>query len=285
MRTALLLAFAALAAMGVSDVLDRLLPLPPALEVVTGALTAIAILGGASYLGLYVLDGRHEELIRRRVLSPAQILWYCAMGPLLVAPVTLVNDVLASVTGMTAQAYGPADPSLFLLQLISSVLLVPALEEIFFRGYLQAALGRGWQGMVYSAGFFALMHADMIYLPRFLFALLASVVMLKADSILAPMIMHAGYNLAILLLTYMGLDGLFTGLTVISCVLRVGLTLAFIYALRRAWTARVVRLKFELPDINSWSRENMPLNRWEALMLAGTAIYVLLAAVITGVLA
>ena len=282
MRTALLLAFAALAAMGVSAVLDRLLPLPPALDVVMGALTAIAILGSASYLGLYVLDGRNEELIRRRVLSPAQILWYCAMGPLLVAPVTLVNDVLASVTGMTAQAYGPADPSLFLLQLISSVLLVPALEEIFFRGYLHSALGRGWQGMVYSAGFFALMHADMIYLPRFLFALLASVVMLKADSILAPMIMHAGYNLAILLLTYMGLDGLFTGLTVISCALRVGLTLAFVYVLRRAWTARVVRLKFELPDISG--RGGMKLSRREILLLGGAALAVLLAVVTTGVL-
>ncbi|MBR5560996.1 MAG: CPBP family intramembrane metalloprotease [Clostridia bacterium] len=284
MRTALLLAFAALAAMGVSALLDLLLPpLPPALDVVVDALTAIMILGSASYLGLYVIDGRHEELIRRRVLSPAQILWYSAMGPLLVAPVTLLQDVLASIVGMTAQTYGQADPSLFLLQLVSSVLLVPALEEIFFRGYLHSALGYGWKGMVYSAGVFALMHADMLYLPRFLFALLASVVMLKADSILAPMIMHAGYNLTILLLTYMGLDGLFTGLTVISCALRVGLTLAFIYALRRAWTARVVRLKFDLPDISG--RGGISLTRREILLLCGAAIAVLLAVVTTGVLA
>ena len=283
MRTALLLAFAVLAAMGVSALLDLLLPpLPPALDVVVDALTAIMILGSASYLGLYVIDGRHEELIRRRVLSPAQILWYSAAGPLLVAPVTLLQDVLASVTGMTAQASGQAEPSLFVLLLIRSVLLAPVLEEIFFRGYLHSALGRGWRGMVYSAGFFALMHADLIFLPRFLFGLLASVIMLRTDSILAPMIVHAGYNLAILLLTYLGLDGLFAGLSVLSCALRVGLTLAFVYVLRRAWTARVVRLKFDLPDI--YGRGALPFSRREILLLGGAAMAVLLAVAATGVL-
>ena len=289
MRSALLLALWAFVVAALSRLVPVILPgMPAAVLALLGMLFLLAGFGAAAYLGLYVLDGRHEELIPRRVLSPAQIMWYALLGVLAVAPASLCQDVLLGIFGVPAEAGGAgADASAFLLMLIRSVLLAPVLEELFFRGYLQGALARygKMQAVAAVSLIFALMHGDLLILPHAAIGALLGLVALRTDSILAPMLVHGCYNLSILLLTYLGLDGLFAGLSVISCALRVGLTLAFIYALRRAWTARVVRLKFELPDIDSWSRENMPLTRWEALLLASAAAYVLLAAVITGVLA
>lgn len=288
MRTALLLTLWTFSVTAVSRLVPAILPgMPAAVLALLGMLFSIAGFGTAAYLGLYVLDGRHEELIPRRVLGPAQMMWYALLGVLMTAPASLCQDVLLSIFGIAAEAGGAAmDASAFLLMMIRSALLAPVLEELFFRGYLQGALAR--YGKMQAAAAvslaFALMHGDMLILPHAAVGAMLGLIVLKTDSILAPMLVHGCYNLTILLLSYLGLDGLFAGLSVFSCALRVGMTLAFVYALRRAWTARVVRLKFELPKIDQWEKGSMPLTRREAILVGGAAAAVLLAAVITGVL-
>lgn len=287
MRTALLLTLWAFFVTAVSRLVPVILPgMSAAVLALLGMLFSAAGFGAAAYLGLYVLDGRHEELIPRRVLSPAQVMWYALLGVLMTAPASLCQDVLLSIFGIAAEAGGAAmDASAFLLMMIRSALLAPMLEELFFRGYLQGALVRygKMQAVAAVSLVFALMHGDLLILPHAAVGALLGLIVLKTDSILASMIVHGCYNLTILLLSYLGLDGLFAGLSVLSCALRVGLTLAFVYALRRAWTARVVRLKFELPKIDQWEKGRMPLSRREMALVCGAAAAVLLAAMITGV--
>lgn len=207
---------------------------------------AALVFGGASYLGLRVLDGDQRKILPRAALSRAQVLWCSLLGALAVAPMTLAADVLRSLTaGGSAAGAGFAvrAPGVFILALIKSALLVPVLEELFFRGYLLHALERFGSGRAawVSALCFALAHtggAAHAWLLYTALGLLLSALTLKTGSLLTPMLVHACYNLALIVLEYAGLGGLFAGLTLPSCALRLGLCLAFAYALRRAWTAR-----------------------------------------------
>ena len=207
---------------------------------------AALVFGGASYLGLRVLDGDQRKILPRAALSRAQVLWCSLLGALAVAPMTLAADVLRSLAygGSTAGAgFAVRAPGVFILALIKSALLVPVLEELFFRGYLLHALERFGSGRAawVSALCFALAHtggAAHAWLLYTALGLLLSALTLKTGSLLAPMLVHACYNLVLIVLEYAGLGGLFAGLTLPSCALRLGLSLAFAYALRRAWTAR-----------------------------------------------
>lgn len=284
MRTALLLTLWAFAAAAFAQALAAIPGLPAWALLSAQAALALLGFGGAAYAGLFVVDGRHTELIPRRVLGHSQGMWYAAAGMLAIAPVSLCQDVMLAFFGLRASAPGAMEPSLFLLMLLKSALLVPAAEELFFRGYLLGALARYGrkEAAAACALVFALMHGDVLILPHAALGLLLGLIVLRTDSLLASVIVHAAYNAAIVLLAYMGLGGLFAGLSFLSCALRVAMTLAFIYAIRRALTARVVRLRFDVPQNAGALLAGMTAK--EKLTLAAAAAAVLLAAVITGVL-
>ena len=135
---------------------------------------------------------------------------------------------------------------MFLLTVCKSALLVPVLEEIFFRGYLLGALERFGRrrAAIVSALCFAFVHVGgkggwaYIGLMYAAMGLLLAALRLRTDSLFAPLLVHACYNLSLILLSYMDLGWFFENLTLASCVLRLGLCAAFIYCLRRAWQAR-----------------------------------------------
>ena len=68
--------------------------------------------------------------------------------------------------------------------------------------------------------------------------LLLAALTLRTGSLLAPMLVHAVYNLTLVLLSEMGLGWFFENLSLISCVLRLGMCAMFACCLRRVWTAR-----------------------------------------------
>lgn len=206
----------------------------------------VLVFGSASHLGLCVLDGDQRKILPRAALSRAQALWLSLLGALAVSPMTLGADVLRSLAygGSTAGVtFAVRAPGVFILLLVKSALLVPALEELFFRGYLLHALERFGSGRAawVSALCFALAHTGGSLQGWLLYTalgLLLAKITLKTGSLLAPVLVHGCYNLALIVLDYSGLGGLFAGLSLGSCALRLGLCLAFVYALRRALTAR-----------------------------------------------
>ncbi|MBR5301995.1 MAG: CPBP family intramembrane metalloprotease [Clostridia bacterium] len=222
------------------------------------ALVTVIAFGGGSYLGLCVLDGDQRRMIPRRVLSCAQTLWLLLLGVLLVSPVTLGADLLdrilrpqwAVVQPLRLDAHAPG---VFLLTVLKSALLVPALEELFFRGYLLGALERfgSRRAALVSALCFAVVHmggkggSAYICLMYAAMGLLLAALYLRTGSLLAPVLVHAGYNLTLILLSYMGLGWFFENLTLISCALRLLLCAAGVYCLRRAWAAKGVQAQMQ----------------------------------------
>lgn len=215
-------------------------------------LVTLLCFGGGAYLGLCVLDGDQTKILPRGALGQAQTLWLALTGVLAVCPMTLGVDVLEALFTWHGTVVQPVNlhaqaPGIFLLTALKSGLLAPVLEELFFRGYLLHGLKRfgAARAAAVSALCFALVHlggkgglgygALLLHAPL---GLLLGVLTMKTGSLIAPMLVHAGYNLALIFASQLGLSALMTGLTPLSCALRLAGCLAFVYCLRRAWTAR-----------------------------------------------
>ncbi len=221
-------------------------------------LVTILAFGGGAYLGLYMLDGDQTKMLMRGVLSRAQVLWLALLGVLLVAPVTLGADLMDRIMHPQWSAVQPfrlyvAAPGVFLLTVFKSALLVPVLEELFFRGYLLGALERYGRSraVLVSALCFAFVHvggkggSQYICLMYAAMGVLLAVLQMHTGSLLAPMLVHAGYNLALILLSRIGLEWFFANLSLAGCLLRLGLCVPFVYCLRRAWQARGIQAQMQ----------------------------------------
>lgn len=207
--------------------------------------------GGGAYLGLCVLDGDQTKILPRGALGQAQTLWLALTGVLAVCPMTLGVDVLEALFTWHGTVVQPVNlhaqaPGIFLLTALKSGLLAPVLEELFFRGYLLHGLKRfgAARAAAVSALCFALVHLGGkggTELAGVMFAamgLLLAALTLHTGSLLAPILVHAGYNLTLIMLSDAGLGWFFESLAPLSCALRLAGCLAFVYCLRRAWTAR-----------------------------------------------
>ena len=200
--------------------------------------------------GLFFADGDQRDKLCRRALSAAQLLPLLSAGALLVCPMTLLNDLIMAPfvrMGIASAAGETPGAALFLPMLVKSALIAPVCEELFFRGYLYAVLKEAGlrSAGVFVTLFFALVHGvDAMFLPRLLMGFLLLCLMLRTESLLAPVLVHAVYNLTVLLLSFAGLGGLFSSIGFVSCVIRLFGCAAFVVALKQAYAARGVSAQF-----------------------------------------
>ena len=214
MRSALLLTLGAFA---LTALVRGLLSLPALAAVPRGAATlletacTVLAFGGGAYLGLCVLDGDHRSIVPMRRLSRAQMRWLALLGVLAVCPMALISDLTDALRGMRAAGASQAAAANAAL-LVKRVLIVPVCEELFFRGYLLPALspqGRLRASVIVSLCF-ALMHGSALTAHAAL-GLLLCLLTIQTGSLLAPILVHAGCNLALTALGALGLSGLLMG--------------------------------------------------------------------------
>lgn len=260
------------------SLLAAMLPVPLSSGLARGIemLLTLACFGGGAYLGLCVLDGDHRNIVPMSRLSRAQILWLSLLGVLAVCPVTLVWDVILRIAG---SAYAPANgfpqrPVGFTQLLLKSVLLAPVCEELFFRGYLLGALQHGGRLRAAAAASlcFALVHSPEGLLLFTLFGLLLCAVTYRTDSLLAPVLVHMGYNLTLILADSLGMPGLLRGLSLLSCLLRLVGCALFMAVLERVYTARGASGRLILWEGGELTGREKALLLTTALLLAALMI-------------
>lgn len=278
MRSALLLTLGAFA---LTALVRGLLSLPALAAVPRGAATlletacTVLAFGGGAYLGLCVLDGDHRSIVPMRRLSRAQMRWLALLGVLAVCPMALISDLTDALRGMRAAGASQAAAANAAL-LVKRVLIVPVCEELFFRGYLLPALspqGRLRASVIVSLCF-ALMHGSALTAHAAL-GLLLCLLTIQTGSLLAPILVHAGCNLALTALGALGLSGLLMGWSLPACIVKVIGCAAFAAVLKRAVTARPAGGTFAL-----WEGEG--LTKRETALLASTAALLLLSMIVGG---
>ena len=92
-----------------------------------------------------------------------------------------------------------------LMSLASMVILAPVIEELLFRGYLLHRWARKWglrTAILASSVIFASLHSDPP--GAFTFAVAMCVLYLRTGSLLAPVLLHALYNLGMWLIELYG---------------------------------------------------------------------------------
>ena len=258
------------------------------LTVQMSALSSVA-LGAAGTLvcfllpalaGLFLIDGDQSAMLPMRSLSAQHRLFLSLTGALLVCPMSLLADFPGAALrlmgfALPEQAAGAVDASLFLPCLLASGLLAPICEELFFRGYLMGVFTRYGRGraVLSSALLFSLAHGvDMAFLPR---ALLGDA-MAQTGSILAPMLVHGCYNIAIILINFSGASDLFTGYSMLSCAVRLMGTALCWGAYARACRARATRVAAEI-QLGRWKKK-------EIALLAAAVLATAAAVMTTGVM-
>ena len=278
MRSALLLTLGAFA---LTALARGLLSLPALAAVPRGAATlletacTVLAFGGGAYLGLCVLDGDHRSIVPMRRLSRAQMRWLALLGVLAVCPMALISDLTDALRGMRAAGASQAAAANAAL-LVKRVLIVPVCEELFFRGYLLPALspqGRLRASVIVSLCF-ALMHGSALTAHAAL-GLLLCLLTIQTGSLLAPILVHAGCNLALTALGALGLSGLLMGWSLPACIVKVIGCAAFAAVLKRAVTARPAGGTFAL-----WEGEG--LTKRETALLASAAALLLLSMIVGG---
>lgn len=278
MRSALLLTLGAFA---LTALVRGLLSLPALAAVPRGAATlletacTVLAFGGGAYLGLCVLDGDHRSIVPMRRLSRAQMRWLALLGVLAVCPMALISDLTDALRGMRAAGASQAAAANAAL-LVKRVLIVPVCEELFFRGYLLPALspqGRLRASVIVSLCF-ALMHGSALTAHAAL-GLLLCLLTIQTGSLLAPILVHAGCNLALTALGALGLSGLLMGWSLTACIVKVTGCAAFAAVLKRAVTARPAGGTFAL-----WEGEG--LTKRETALLASAAALLLLSMIVGG---
>lgn len=262
------------------------------LTVQMSALSSVA-LGAAGTLvcfllpalaGLFLIDGDQSAILPMRSLSAQHVLFLSLTGVLLVCPMSLLAEMPNAVLrlmGFTLpeQATGAVDASLFLPCLLASGLLAPICEELFFRGYLMGVFARFGRGRAIwcTALLFALAHGvDTAFLPRALIGALLGAMTMRTGSILAPMLLHGCYNIAIILINFSGASDLFTGYSMLSCAVRLMGTALCWGAYARACRARATRVAAEM-QIGRWKKK-------EIALLAAAVLATAAAVMTTGVM-
>jgi membrane protease YdiL (CAAX protease family) len=84
-----------------------------------------------------------------------------------------------------------------------AVVAAPIFEEFIFRGLIFGGLRRtfgGWSSALACAGIFAIVHPHLSVVPVFVMGVVAARVYDRAGMLLAPMLVHAGYNAAVTVL-------------------------------------------------------------------------------------
>lgn len=262
------------------------------LTVQMSALSSVA-LGAAGTLvcfllpalaGLYLIDGDQSAMLPMRSLSAQHRLFLSLTGALLVCPMSLLADFPGAALrlmgfALPERAAGALDASLFLPCLLASGVLAPICEELFFRGYLMGVFTRYGRGraIVSSALLFSLAHGvDMAFLPRALIGALLGAMTMRTGSLLAAMLVHGCYNIAIILIHFSGASGLFTGYSMLSCAVRLMGSALCWGAYARACRARMPRVTAQI-RIGGFKKK-------EIMLLAAATLATAAAVAITGVM-
>ena len=234
--------------------------------------------------GLLLIDGDQSAMLPMRSLSAQHVLFLSLTGALLVCPMSLLAEMPNAALrlmgfALPEQAAGAANASIFLPCLLASGLLAPICEELFFRGYLMGVFARFGRGRAIwcTALLFALAHGvDTAFLPRVLIGALLGDAMARTGSILAPMLLHGCYNIAIILINFSGASGLFTGYSMLSCAVRLMGTALCWGAYARAGRARATRGAAKI-QIGGWKKK-------ESALLAAAVLATAAAVMTTGVM-
>ena len=268
-RAALFLTIASFAGLILLGILRLTVQMSALSSAALGAVGTLVCFLLPALAGLFLIDGDQSAMLPMRSLSAQHVLFLSLTGALLVCPMSLLAEMPNAALrlmgfALPERAAGTLDASLFLPCLLASGLLAPICEELFFRGYLMGVFTRFGRGRAIwcTALLFALAHGvDMAFLPRALIGALLGDAMARTGSILAPMLVHGCYNIAIILINFSGASDLFTG---------------YSGAYARACRARATRVAAEI-QIGRWKKK-------EIALLAAAVLATAAAVMTTGVM-
>ncbi len=118
-------------------------------------------------------------------IAPEFVVWWAVQVPELLVPLSRPNALVINVTSV-----------------VLVVIAAPVVEEFIFRGFLFGRLREKYgttSSILITSILFSVLHPDI--LGALLFAIVACLVRIRFDSLVAPILVHAGGNAFVVFLT------------------------------------------------------------------------------------
>jgi uncharacterized protein len=182
--------------------------------VIVGGLAEVALLlPAARFLARLYGSGDERKSLALRAAAPLELLIGGSLGVILHLPAGYVSELVErrfptppEALSAQLQALTPGSLPAAILMLLAVAVLVPLVEELFFRGALFTPLLRGASAFVAvgtTSVAFALAHAEpRNWAPLVLVALVLGELRRLSGSIWAGVALHAAFNAATLLFVF-----------------------------------------------------------------------------------
>jgi membrane protease YdiL (CAAX protease family) len=174
--------------------------------------TLVIFLGTGLLLGLrYLLRAIPKGLFQFNFSNLRKDLLLVIGASLLVLAVNFAYDFVLSLIGVKIEPQFVFDEKVFqnfgpLFLFLALVILAPISEEFFFRGYMMRLLAfkNKWLGILLSSFIWSAIHIHLAYFfPIFLFGIVLSLVYLRRNNLLVPILIHMINNGGAFLLIYL----------------------------------------------------------------------------------
>lgn len=151
-------------------------------------------------------DGQPGKNAVKTGIRPFEYAGIAAFGVICNLALGTVAGMIVTALGLNNEAQESLYASSILIQLIGIGIIVPAMEEVLFRGLVYKRMkeytGNGWAAIFAAAAIFAVYHGN---LPQMLFAFPMAVILIlvyrKWDTLRAPIVFHAAVNISSVLMT------------------------------------------------------------------------------------
>lgn len=194
----------------------------PALRLAVSVVALQGVAFGGTALLYLRYRGRGLSFLRVRVPTLRDVGWVVGGFLALLGLLALFQVVLSAFGIQSAQnqvvALGNRDPTVFLLMIPLSFLLVGPGEELLFRGLVQGTLAEAFhpaRAVVLASAIFAVVHysslagsGKLAYLGVvFALALLLGAAYERTDNLVVPALIHGAYNAVQFGAAYLGATG------------------------------------------------------------------------------
>lgn len=199
--------------------LARSLPAVAHVDLLGKALEALAML-----LWLTILRSKQSLVVDTPGQCAPDFTWLDRRGIALVAGTIATGIGSVAVLALSRHAIDPSwaksmfpgldavrfaqarwDKSALLWTGLTTIVVGPVGEEIFFRGILLprfVAQSGAVKGILYTSLGFSLFHYNLNFIGTFFIGITLAILALRFQSIYPPLLLHAGYNFCVFLLKY-----------------------------------------------------------------------------------
>lgn len=263
--------------------LRRLIPLTDGEQILLAFIEALVVMLLPAWVGLSGKGGLQMKSLHLAAIEPGKMVYLFLAGLFVLFPMTLTDEIIKSLLargGIVPFRTALAGSSIFFPALLLFVMLRPCSATLFYCEFMTTALGRVEQRRIQMAQIILCTVQLGAYQgigPAFIVSVPFIMCFHQSASIMAPVLLFAGYGFGDMVFDRLQSIGAFTSLSPISSIFLIIGTIIETYWMNRAFCIPARTERISLP-------EKLEFTKKERRLMIGTIAAVVSAVLVSEVL-